>query len=187
MLAHVYAVALQFGDEDERLETTKYFYLTLYTSTYVNYFKTKEVKNIIWSQRKSRTHGSVPKWRINDSEPPTETKCKFAEKLTSLVAQNKIKMDKVKVLSDLDKFQAEVRKLNTDNSNRNSNNSEDFVLSQKRKPKLRPNGPKQVRKLTKVKPRQQNPLYDQNRILDSDNDIELGQVVDTHVENALGK
>ncbi|CAL8128633.1 unnamed protein product [Orchesella dallaii] len=181
------AVALQLGDEDERLETTKYFYLTLYTSTYVNYFKTKKVKNIVWSQRKGRTHGSVPKWRMNNSEPPTETKCKFAEKLTSLVTQNKIKIDKVKALGDLDKFQAEVRKFNTDNSNRNSNNSEDFVLSQKRKPKLRPNGPKQVRKLTKVKPRQKNPLYDQNRILDSDNDVELDQIVDTHVENALGK
>ncbi|CAL8104160.1 unnamed protein product [Orchesella dallaii] len=176
-------VSSQIGDEEERLEITKYFYLTLYTSTYVNYFKNKKVKNIVWSQKKSKTHGSLPKWRINKSEPPTETKCKYAEKLTFLVSQNKIKIDKVKVLSDLDTFQTDVRKSNT--FFKNSKTSDNHNLSHKRKPNNRPNGPKEVRKTSKIRERQKNPRYNQNRILDSDDDEDRN--IDIQVENSQTK
>ncbi|CAL8076711.1 unnamed protein product [Orchesella dallaii] len=158
-------VCLHYESETDSESVTKYFFLTFFIAAKVNFFKTFNVKVIIWKNKTSKVHGSVAGWRKNNSEPPKEVKSKYAEQLIKAVSQNKVKLDKITVMKDLENLKT----ISRESSDRpkfvqNTQNSSSARNNNRPRPNYRPNGPKEVRKQPKQQfSRSKNPKYFRNR------------------------
>jgi len=128
----------------------------------------KKARQINWSQKPGKVHGSEAGWRKTNQDPPSTSKHKYAENLVKAVAENRVKLDKVSVLTQWEKHE------NQPLVNGNNEGEQRRAYSSRRKPPPnRPNGPKGVHKQFQRPSRPKNPHFDKNRGTSNLNDGEI--------------
>ncbi|CAL8121460.1 unnamed protein product [Orchesella dallaii] len=154
-------VSLQYDSQNECEEVTKHLFLTLFVATRNNYLKVKKTKVIDWKTKQGKVHGSCPGWRKANIDPPSGLKSKYAESLINAVVENKLKLDKITVVAQLDQVNT------TSHNNFSTDNKQ-----KRRPPPSRPIGPKDIRKSNQRQNRQKNPMYDRNREISNEINVQ---------------
>jgi len=86
-----------------------YVFLVLFNGSKKNFSITKKIKEIDWSQKKGRAHASLPKWRIEEKEPPKVIRSKYAQHCALAIEQGLLKFTK-NLVQDNDKLIESIKK-----------------------------------------------------------------------------